>query len=192
MKTSVIILLLLIATIPVSLAKKTYPVSRYMQLASPGFQPPPPGKTLVLIHRPAKKRGDILYARIWDSRHFIADLGNGHSAAYVCEPGKHYFISRSVERAGVIEAELLPDRVYVLRINTTVSMIASFQVEPVKAGEHFGLAQCEEDNLWVTRSGEAAGYEASRQAEIDLILKDFVGGPKADRIRYLAPTDFRP
>src|SRR5207237_3319354 len=97
--------------------------SHLMQKAPAAVGTPPSDKSLVLIHRPRNYQGYGLYTGVWDSRHFIADLGNGHSAAYECEPGTHYFINRSVERVGVVEAQLLPAQTYDLRLDTAGAFI---------------------------------------------------------------------
>src|ERR1019366_6461774 len=168
------------------------PISRpsaLMQKAAPVL-PPPPGQSLVLIHRPRNAQGYGLYTGVWDGRHFIADLGNGNSTAYVCEPGRHYFINRSVERIGVVEADLLPDKIYMLRLGIAGVWIASFQLEPMKRGDRSAekiAARCEKENAWVGRGSAAAAHETLRQPEIELILKDFVNGDKRDRLRHLGP-----
>lgn len=168
--------------------------SKLMQKTSMGLQAPPDGKALVLIHRPRQAQGSGLYTGVWDSHDFIADLGNGHSVAYICDPGDHYFINRSVERVGVVEANLLPDQTYALWIDICGQWVASFQLEPVKLGDRSArkkVERCEKENIWVTRGTGAAAHEAARQNEIDLILKDFVHGPKQDRVRHLGPNDHR-
>lgn len=174
-------------------AGRISPTSKLMQNASPGFQSPPPGKSLVLIHRPRNSQGRILYTAVWDSRKFIADLGNGHSLAYICEPGQHYFINRSTERTGVVEAQLLPDKIYTLWLNIAGSFIASFQLEPVKPGDKAWkkVLRCEKENAWVSRGNESPANETLRQSEIDIVIKDFVQGSKQDRLRHLAATDYR-
>lgn len=154
---------------------------------------PPAGKSLVLIHRPRAAQGYGLYTGVWDSTSFLADLGNGHSFAYVCEPGKHYFINRSVERVGVVESELLPNQTYDLRLITAGTFIASFQIEPMKRDDKLRakLPKWENEHLWVARGTQAVDHEQLRKSEIELILHDFVSGEKQDRLRHLGPHDHR-
>ena len=165
--------------------------SSIMQRAGGPPERPPAEKSQVQIHRPRAAQGYKLYTGVWDGNKFIADLGNGHSVAYICEPGTHYFINRSVERVGVVEGELRPGQTYALWLDTAGAFIASFQLEPVKRG----CKQWEEaphwakDNLWVTRAPAADAHEQQRQKDIEIILQDFVQGSKKDRLRHLDPDD---
>lgn len=167
--------------------------SAIMEKAPAKVEAPPSGKSLVMIQRPRNGQGYRLYTGVWDSNRFLADLGNGQSVAYACEPGKHYFINRSVERVGVVEANLLPDKTYDLRVDIAGAFIASFQLEPVKRGHKSfdKTGAWAKEHLWVTRGPTATEHEKQRQKEIELILKDFVGGEKKDRLRQLAPEDHR-
>jgi hypothetical protein len=154
---------------------------------------PPTGKSEVFIHRPRNMQGYALYTGVWDSYHFVTDLGNGHSTAYVCDAGTHYFINRSVERVGVVEGNLLPDQAYDLWVDTAGAFIASFQLEPVMPGskQQKMIPKWEREHVWVDRGPEANQYEQSRQKDIELILQDFVSGSKRDRLWHLAPEDHR-
>jgi hypothetical protein len=168
--------------------------SRLMVRAAAPAGPPPAGKSLVCIHRQRAWAGHPLYTGVWDSRHFIADLGNGHSAAYLCDPGTHYFINRSIERVGVVEANLLPAQTYDLWLDINPwSFMVSFQLEPVKPGseQRKKVPQWMRENAWMERGPAAAEHEQLRQPEIDLILHDFVNGDKKDRLRHLSAEDHR-
>jgi hypothetical protein len=167
--------------------------SQLMQKTSALSGPAPAEKSLVIIHRPRAAQGYALYTGVWDSTNFIADLGNGHSVDYVCEPGPHYFINRSVERIGVVQAQLLPAQTYDLRVETAGAFIASFQLEPVKSHDKLSkeIPKWTKEHLWVTRGPTAADHELAKQKEIELIMKDFVSGPKKDRIRKLDAEDHR-
>ncbi len=162
-----------------------------MAKASARIDAPSSGKALVLIHRPRNSQGYKLYTGVWDSTTLIADLGNGHSVAYECNPGTHYFINRSVERVGVVEAKLLPDRTYALWINIAGALIASFQIEPLKpGGKNWDQApKWAAENVWVARAPAAEAHESLRRPEIELIMKDFISGEKKDRLRHLGPDD---
>lgn len=164
-----------------------------MQASALTSEIPPAGKTLVCIHRPRARQGYGLYTGVWDSKSLIADLGNGHSVAYVCEPGKHYFISRSVELVAVVEADLLPDSTYDLWVDTAGAFIASFKLKPVThdSKERSEVATWEKENHWVTPGSSAAGYEQSKSQEIELILHDFVDGEKKERLQHLSADDHR-
>ena len=185
-----------IATLATVLSVGCAPISKpsnVMQTVSVKTAAPPAGKSLVMINRPRAHQGYGLYTGVWDSTNFVADLGNGHTCPYVCEPGTHYFINRSIERVGVIEAQLLPGQTYAVRLDTAGAFIASFQIEPVKRGGRGwqDTAEWEKKNLWVVRGPAADEHERLKRSEIGLIIKDFVFGEKRNRVRHLDPDDHR-
>lgn len=99
---------------------------------------PPADKALVCVHRPRDFRGESLYSDIWDGDRFIGDLGSGHSIAYVCEPGKHYFIGRSLEVVSVVEAEFANGKTYDLWLDTAgTATISYFWGKPLS--DHIGV-----------------------------------------------------
>lgn len=165
--------------------------SKRMQKVMTHAETPPLGKSLVIIHHPREGYKD--YTDVWDSTNFMADLGTGQSIAYVCEPGVHYFINRSPERAGVVEANLLPDKTYVLSVQQQFTFwISSFQIEPVKRGteEWEKAPKWAKQNMWATNR-PSADYEAQERPKIEIILRDYVGGKKDDRLRHMGPDDHR-
>ena len=167
--------------------------SKWMQATYVSSSLPPSGKSLVCIHRPRAYQGNPLYTSVWDSKTFIADLGNGHSVAYACDPGKHYFINRSVEVTGVVEAQLLPGQTYDLWVATAGAFIASFKLEPVKPGSKQAalVSKWANENRWVTSGAGAEEYQRSKDADMEKIIQDFVLGPKQGRVQHLAAEDHR-
>ena len=211
-----------LAVVVLFLAGCTSPLSPPSRLCLRAIPPtvPPPGMALIQIHRPRAQQGYKLYTGVYDSTNMVADLGNGHSVAYVCDPGTHYLINRSVERVGVVEARVLADKTYHLRVGTAGAFIASFQLEPIKKTDSIAkkIPAWTKDHIWVTRALAAARPEGSAEftptgldrnrgialpwvakikqeesvrAELELILRDFVNGPKKDRLRHLDPDDSR-
>lgn len=152
----------------------------------------------MLIHRPLNAAADNLYTGVWDGTNFIADLGSGNSVAYVCEPGTHYFVNRSIQNVGVVVAQMFADQTYDLRVAMVppsfVGMM-SFQLEPVKRSdkERGQLSRWEAENFWVSRAAnaKAAEHERSRASEVEIILGDFLSGEKKNRLRHLAGEDHR-
>ncbi len=155
------------------------------------MEAPPTGKSLIQIHRPRATQGYKLYTGVYDSTAVIADLGNGHSVSYVCEPGTHYIINRSAERVGVVEAKVLSGQTYHLRLDTAGAFVASFQIEPIKKNDPLWkkIPFWTKDHIWVSRAPSATEHEAARQKDLELILKDFVNGEKKNRLRHLDPDD---
>jgi len=168
--------------------------SRLMQSASAPVAPPPAGKSLVCIHRPRSGQGYALYTGIWDGTKLIADLGNGHSVAYVCEPGKHYFINRSAEVVGVVEADLLPDKTYDLCTHIAGAFVASFKLKPLKPGDkdYQQLPKLLTTQIWVAPAPVAIeDYQSRKGKEVEQIIQDFVSGDKNDRLQHLSAEDHR-
>jgi hypothetical protein len=187
---------LLILTLLTGCASPTGRVSKYMSASVAAPATPPPGRTLVCIHRPKARQGYPLYTGLWDGTNFFSDLGNGHSVAYVCDPGKHFFINRSVEVVGVVQADLLPDKTYDLWIDTAGAFIASFKIRPLKPGdqEYPKLAKWLQTQLWVAPATGTSQFDyeqSTRAAEVAQIIQDFGYGSKKGRLQYLAPEDHR-
>src|SRR5437870_3838492 len=82
-------------------SRPIFRLSPMMQQAAVVPDLPPADKSLVYICRPRNVRGESRYSNIWDGNRFIGDLGSGHSTAYVCEPGKHNFVCRSIALVSV-------------------------------------------------------------------------------------------
>jgi hypothetical protein len=145
---------------------------------------------------------------VWDSKKLIGALGDRQSVAHVCDPGKHYFISRSVSRPkfadydviSAAEAELLPGNTYDLPVANIESHISSapnsggFKLYPVTPGskEWAWVSTCvNQGNHWITRRLGAADYEQKTAAEIDVILHDFVEGKMRSQVKHLSANDHR-
>lgn len=82
---------------------------RYATLRDP-MSKPSEGKALVNFLRPSSF-GGAMSVTIWDGDKLIGNPRGKQGFQYECSPGKHLFISWS-EFKSVVEAELLPDRVY--------------------------------------------------------------------------------
>ena len=169
--------------------------SKYMQTAgAPAQFSPPPGKTLVCIQRPSCLAGWRLYSSIWDNDKFIADLGNKHSVAYVCDPGTHYFINLSVEETGCVEANLLPDQTYDLAVKGGYGVwIASFKIEPVIQNDSMRkrVAAWAAENRWVDLGEAAPTYEQKRQEDVRRLIQEFTVGKRKTKLQHLSPDDHR-
>jgi hypothetical protein len=165
---------------------KPGPISKFMQPAPPPASTPPPGKCLIVFHRPLGPV-EAFYTAVWDSTNFIADLATGHSAAYVCDPGAHVFFSRYIMHVGVIEANLQPDQTYDL------AMFKYFWVTPVKPGEKERelVPQWTKDAVWVTRGPRAAEYESLRKETTAKEIDAYTSGAKKKHLLHLAAEDHR-
>lgn len=170
--------------------------SKYMNAASIAPTAPPAGKALVCIHRPRAYWGHQLYTKIWDGTNFIADLGNGHSVAYVCEPGVHYFMNTSAQAEGCVEAQLLPDKTYDLWADTILTtFIVSFKIKPIQQdGEaRQQVAEWAKENRWVESGSRASAFvqNEKEQNEIRQLIEDFTSGKRQDKLQHLAADDHR-
>jgi len=170
--------------------------SKYMTVASNVPTAPPAGKALVCIHRPKAFWGHPLYTKIWDGTNFIADLGNCHSVAYVCEPGLHYFMNTSAQAEGCVEAQLLPDKTYDLRTETiTSTLIVSFKIKPIQqnAEERQQVAEWTRKNRWVEPGPRASAFVQNEKEQNDIrqLIEDFTSGKRHDKLQHLAADDHR-
>jgi hypothetical protein len=170
--------------------------SKYMIAAPSALTGPPAGKALVCIHRPKAFSGHPLYTKIWDGTNFIADLGNGHSVAYVCDPGTHYFMNTSAEAEGCVQAQLLPDKTYDLWTDTILStFIVSFKIKPVHqdAEGRQKVAEWTKETRWVEPGLRAAAFDQNEKLQKDIrqLIEDFASGKRHDKLQYLAPDDHR-
>jgi len=162
--------------------------SKYMDAAPAAATAPPSGKTLVCIQRPRAVLESKVYTAVWDGSKFIADLGSGHSTAYVCEPGQHYFMNLSQDSPACVEAQLLPDKTYDLWIDNV-----PIRIKPVRPGEpaQQQVAGWTSENHWVTPAPSAASYEQRRQEKIQQVLEEFISGKRHDQLQQMAAEDHR-
>lgn len=168
--------------------------SKYMAVVSKPLTSPPPGKSLVCIQRPRAYTGYGLYTAVWDDTHFVADLGNGHSVAYVCDPGEHYFLNLSVEETGCVDAQLLPDQTYDLWIQGGYGFwVASFKLRPLHqdAKTRQRVAKWTRKNRWVEPAPAAKAYEQANQERIHKLVEEFVSGRRHKKLQHLAADDHR-
>jgi len=168
--------------------------SKYMAAEASAPTSPPSGKVLVCIHRPKAYFGCKLYSSVWDGTKFIADLGNGHSVAYVCDPGEHYFLNRSAEEQGCVEAQLLPDQTYDLWVkNGYGTWVASFKLVPVDQNQENRqkVAEWTQKNRWVSPASPSEAYEAKKQEEVKQLLDEFISGRRHDKLQQLSADDHR-
>ena len=162
--------------------------SKYMNASLMAPASPPPGKALVCIHRPRAVLECKVYTGVWDGTKFIADLGNGHSVAYVCEPGQHYFMNLSGDSPACIEAQLLPDKTYDLWV-----VNLPIRLKPVHQGDTMQqqIAAWTSENRWVTPASSAASYEQRKQEIIRQLLEEFISGKRHDQLQTMAAEDHR-
>jgi hypothetical protein len=166
-----------------------------MQIASSPPATPPPGKTLVCVHRPKSNCGWTSIIGIWDGTKLIGALGSGHSLWFICEPGKHYLggFGPPPECLSAVEAQLLPDQTYDLWIDPYHGWTHVLQLRPIKTGdkERKQVAIWSKRNLWVERDATAADYEAAKEEVIQRRFDEFISGKERDRLQHLAPEDHR-
>jgi hypothetical protein len=181
---------LLIAGMLFSGCAMTNKISKYMTVTSPPPASPPAGKALVCIHRPSAAGGNSLYYfGIWVDGKFIADIGNGNSVAYVCEPGKHYFLSLFPSVASCVESQLLPDKTYDL----LAERIWTCRLQPLHQNDKTRrqVAKWSKKNRWIEPAATAAAYEQGKKETAQQFLEEFISGKRHDKLQHLAPEDHR-
>jgi hypothetical protein len=149
---------------------------------------PPAGKVLVCIQRPKAILESKVYTAIWDGTNLVADLGNGHSVAYVCDPGQHYFMNLSQDSPACVEAQLLPDKTYDLWIANL-----PIRIKPVRESDMMQpqIADWTSKNHWVTPASSAEAYEQKKQGKIQQLLGEFASGKRHDQLQQMAAEDHR-
>jgi hypothetical protein len=162
--------------------------SKYMAASLSAPAAPPADKTLVCIQRPKALLESKVYTAIWDGTNLIADLGNGHSVAYVCEPGQHYFMNLSADSPACVEAQLLPDKTYDLWIANI-----PLRLKPVRESDMMQqqIADWSSKNHWVTPASSAEAYEQKKQEKIKQLLEEFISGKRHDQLQQMAAEDHR-
>ncbi|MGE0707864.1 MAG: hypothetical protein AB7N76_12855 [Planctomycetota bacterium] len=170
----------------------------HMREAEPGelLSAPPAGKVLVNFNRDSGYGGHRVYA-FFDGTRFVGCNKGAQRVQYVCEPGQHVFIgyltSSIWATVSVVDAELLPDKVYdcIVDIGYFTAMIA---MNPLKRGDarRGRLADWDEDQdtLVLDPEGRAVRYEAE-QAETNQKILDEHKTKERDPAKVLAPDDHR-
>ena len=175
----------------------SHPAKDAKNMAGPANAPtsPPPGKTLVCIHRPSEPIGYKMYSTsIWDGTNYLATLWNNHSIAYVCEPGTHYFMNLSVEITGCVEAQLLPDQIYDLWVDHYMGWwVHDFKIKPMHQDDRTRqrVAKWSTRHEWVQPAPQGTGYEQKDLEKMQRLLEEFSSGKRADRLQHLAADDHR-
>ena len=156
----------------------------------------PPGKALVFFHRVFRFLGQESSVTVWDGAAFLGELESGHGCFRVCEPGRHYFVSRSSGRVGVLEADLLAGKIY----DITFELKSGFDtvdscISPIVKGDERRsdvpkfLAELSyfepKPNRYVR------DYETAQRPETLNIIEDFTTGEKRERLQQLAADDHR-
>jgi len=154
---------------------------------------PPPGKSLVCIHRPDSSQVRTATTGVWDSDKLVGALMRGHSLAYVCEPGHHYFFVDSAGNYGALEAQLLPDQTYDLWVDPFHGFWYPLQLKPLTKAqkEKHQVAEWTRKNLWITRDTTAEAYELKYREQTKVLLERFVSGNWHKRLEHLAPEHHR-
>jgi hypothetical protein len=168
----------------------------FMREAEPRerLQAPPPGKALVNFHRPSSMyNNDDL--PVFDREKLIGNTKGSTGFQYVCDPGEHVFLA-AAEQVTVIKAQLLPDKTYDVVCDAGMGWwSANLKLVPMEKAEprRPKIPEWEESETLVVfvADEKAQAYEAKRREANAAILKDFLGGPKAERVTRLEPGDHR-
>ena len=86
----------------------------------PDFEMPAPGKSKVVFIRP----GHMAYAvhfSVHDGERMIGESSSSEYFAYEGDPGHHVF-SASMDNLSFLDANLLPDRIYYVRVQAVMGM----------------------------------------------------------------------
>lgn len=77
---------------------------------------PAPGKAKVVFVRPSQFLAHAMRFHVHDEDRLIGVLSSSTFFVYECDPGPHVF-SSSMENMAILEADLLPDRIYYAKLS---------------------------------------------------------------------------
>jgi hypothetical protein len=86
----------------------------------PDFAMPAPGKSKVIFIRPGHFAFAVHYW-VHDGQQLIGESSSSEYFAYECDPGHHVF-STSMDNLSFLDADLLPDRIYYVRVQAVMGM----------------------------------------------------------------------
>src|SRR5262245_30266434 len=92
---------------------------------------PAAGKALVYFIR-SQTMGAAVKVKLYADGKFIGIISSHTYIPFECDPGKHEFVANA-ENAGLLEAELLPDRIYYVQV--------AIHMGAMKARTHFETAR---------------------------------------------------
>jgi hypothetical protein len=157
---------------------------------------PPPGKALVNFHRPSNWGGGEFYAIFDGNGTFLCDLPGGSEFQYLADPGEHIFLGWA-DQVSVIKADLEADKIYDVMVDIGMGWIrGNIKLVPLAQGDERRaelpkFEKREKRVVGMNRTDHVVQYEQKHQQKIQEIKRDFVGGEKADRLRYLRKEDAR-
>jgi hypothetical protein len=167
--------------------------TKYARLDPAPIKTPPPGKCLVCIHRPKARQAQWVKTGLWDGGTLIGNIGSGNSIAYVCDPGQHYFLSRSFEQNGAVEGTLQAEQIYDLWIDPGAYFAPTPKIKPVKPGskQRTEVPRWMTEHRWVTRDESAAEHERQDSEAVKKLIQEFVSGRENYQLGHLAAEDHR-
>jgi len=156
----------------------------------------PAGLALVVFHRAARGSGHRFPVTVWDGPVFLGELESGHGCFRACQPGQHYFVSRSQARVGVIEANLLPGKVYDIMFERkwgwdTVDSVVSPVSKDDKRRSDIPTMLAELSYYEPKPEDYVREYETAQRPEVLRIIEEFTKGEKRYRLQRLEADDHR-
>jgi len=168
----------------------------------------PPGKALVIFHRPEKLVAGGLTFTVWDEEQFVGLTLGGQGLAYACDAGQHTFVGRCEmsghwgaipfgEYTTAIDATLEAGRVYDVYCEAHWKLVVhTVKLRPVTQSEEKLRRKVPgwiEDAKWQAMRPESperlAAFEAQERATVQEALA--AAAAEADLPR-LSPEDGRP
>jgi hypothetical protein len=103
-----------------------------------GLEMPATGKSKVVFVRPSQFMGDGMDFAVHDGDKLIGVVSGSSYFVYDCEPGQHLF-SSSMEDVAMLEANLLPERIYYAKVSSQlgvwISRVNMYSLHPGCAGD---------------------------------------------------------
>jgi len=152
---------------------------------------------LVNFQRPSNFGGKICGAIFDGNGKMLVDLPGGSLYQYVCDPGEHVFITWA-DRVSVVKADVAPDKTYDIMADTAAGwarpgiFFTPLTKDNPRRAKLAEFEKREKRTLALNPdSPRAIEYQANCQTHIDQIRKDFLGGPKSDRVSIMQKDDCR-
>jgi hypothetical protein len=160
--------------------------SSFMKDSAP-TAPPGPDVAKVVFYRTPAYMGNKSAYDVWDGDKLAGMAENGGYFEYLCPPGRHLFhvIAPLLAGDAAVEADLAGGKTYFIRAHVGVGLEptpARTPDERRKRDDDFGRTDCRE-----LRPEKATGEALARDREQARKQVEELKGPKADRVRKMAP-----
>lgn len=187
MKRLGVFALLVVAVFGTGCASTAYTKGRTSAL---NLELPAPGKSKVVFVRLSQSLGDAITFSVHNGDGLIGVLPSSSYFVYECEPGAHVF-SSSMEDMALLEANLLPDRIYYAKVSSQlgvwISRVNMYALYPGCAGDLWpqlpkALAKLKETVVTPAAVADDQRGAAKYMERIEKYLSEYRAKPNREQI----------